>query len=278
MINELCHTLQKCDAIIIGAGAGLSTSAGLTYSGERFKTYFSDFIQKYHFKDMYSAGFYPYQTLEEFWAYWSRYIYYNRYVKVPLDTYQLLLQLVRKKDYFVLTTNVDHQFQNAGFDKERLFYTQGDYGLWQCATPCHQKTYNNETVVKEMIRQQKNMNIPSSLIPYCPQCGAPMTMNLRCDETFVQDKGWYAAQSRYMNFLTKHLHSHIIYLELGVGQNTPSIIKYPFWNATYKNDRAIYICINDNDVYCPDEIKKQSILIKADIHTIIDELIKKERI
>lgn len=272
-LKNLANHIKECEAIIIGAGSGLSSVAGLTYSGERFNKYFSDFINKYHLTDMYSAGFYPYESLEEYWAYWSRHIYYNRYIDAPKDTYQKLLQLVKDKDYFVLTTNVDHQFQKAGFDKKRLFYSQGDYGLWQCSKPCHQKTYDNKEIVEKMLLQQKDLKIPSSLIPYCPKCGAFMTMNLRCDQTFVQDEGWYQGQFRYNDFINKHRDLKIIYLELGVGQNTPVIIKYPFWNYTNSNKKATYVCINYGESFCPDEIKKQAILINGDIDQVINDLL-----
>lgn len=274
LIRKLADKIKESDAIIIGAGSGLSTSAGLTYSGKRFEKYFADFIEKYHLTDMYSAGFYPYQTLEEYWAYWSRHIYYNRYIEAPKKTYQKLLEIVKNKDYFVLTTNVDHQFQKSGFDLKRLFYTQGDYGLWQCSKPCHAKTYDNEKVVKQMIAQQKNMKIPTSLIPHCPKCGAPMTMNLRCDHTFVQDDGWYQAQLCYENFLQEHKGLKILYLELGVGGNTPVIIKYPFWQYTHKNKNATYACVNYGETICPKEIKNQSILIDADIDQVINDVLK----
>ena len=252
-ILKLSQAIKKCDAILIGAGAGLSSAAGLSYSGNRFKKYFNDFITKYHLQDMYSAGFYPYPSLEKYWAYWSRHIYYNRYLEAPKDTYKKLLNLLINKDYFVITTNVDHQFQIAGFIKEKLFYTQGDYGLWQCSKPCHQKTYDNYETVVTMIKQQHDLKIPSSLIPYCPICNAPMTMNLRCDKTFVQDSGWYHAQERYYHFLNKYHYSKIVYLELGVGYNTPGIIKYPFWQLTIENPKAIYACINQDIIDFPSE-------------------------
>lgn len=184
-IDRLREALDKADAVVIGAGAGLSTSAGFVYTGERFDRYFHDFAEKYHFNDMYSGGFYPYDTLEEHWAYWSRYIYINRYLDAPKPVYEKLLSLLKGKDYFVLTTNVDHCFQKAGFDKKRLFYTQGDYGLWQCSVPCHKKTYDNEKIVRQMMEQQKDMKVPSELIPRCPVCGAPMTMNLRADRQYL---------------------------------------------------------------------------------------------
>ena len=261
---------------MIGAGAGLSTSAGFTYTGERFQRYFGDFIAQYGFRDMYSGGFYPFDTPEEHWAYWSRYITINRYQEPPKPVYHDLLQLVRHKDYFVLTTNVDHCFQKAGFEKHRLFYTQGDYGLWQCSRPCHPKTYDNEAAVKAMFTEQKNRKIPSNLVPYCPVCGAPMTMNLRADDTFVEDAGWHAAARRYAEFLRHHEGMHILFLELGVGGNTPGIIKYPFWRMTAQNPKAIYACLNLLQAYCPEEIQPQSICIHADIGSILCKLLQGE--
>lgn len=266
--------LESSDAVIIGAGAGLSTSAGFEYSGKSFKERFGDFIEKYNFTDMYSAGFYPFETLEEYWAYWSRQVYYNRYDVRAGKVYTDLLELMKDKNYFVLTTNVDHQFQLAGFDKKRLFYTQGDYGLWQCSKPCHNKTYDNEDMVRKMIAEQKNLKIPSELVPYCPECGAPMTMNLRCDDTFVQDEGWYKACDRYNDFIRRHKDLNILFLELGVGGNTPGIIKYPFWQMSANNTKAIYACINLGQAVCPYDIKKQSICIDSDIGSVISDLIK----
>lgn len=273
-IDKLKNEIKTADAVLIGAGAGLSTSAGLTYSGERFMKYFSDFHQKYGINDIYSGGFYPYDTLEEYWAWWSRHIYYNRYDTDTGKVYLDLLKLAEEKDYFVLTTNVDHQFQLAGFDKQRLFYTQGDYGLWQCSQPCHQKTYDNEETVRKMIVQQNNMMIPTELIPHCPKCGRPMTMNLRCDDTFVQDEGWYAAANRYKEFLGRYRNSHILFLEIGVGMNTPVIIKYPFWRMTSENPNAVYCSINLSESICPTEIKAQSICISDDISCVLNDLIK----
>lgn len=271
-ISRLADELRSADAVVIGAGAGLSTAAGFTYSGERFSENFSDFIEKYGFRDMYSGGFYPFPTLEEHWAYWSRYIYINRYSDTENGTYKTLLRLVKDKDYFVLTTNVDHQFQKAGFDKKRLFYTQGDYGLFQCSVPCHNNTYDNEETITEMVRRQKNMRIPTDLIPVCPKCGNPMSMNLRADDTFVQDEGWHAASDRYSDFLRRHKGLHILFLELGVGFNTPAIIKYPFMQMTAENSNAVYACINLGECFCPDEISYRSVCIDGDIHEVLTEL------
>ena len=273
-IARLKRELDTADAVVIGAGAGLSTSAGFTYGGERFHRYFSDFEAKYGYHDMYSGGFYPYATPEERWAFWSRTIYINRYQDPPKPVYQDLLQLVRGKDYFVLTTNVDHCFQKAGFDKQRLFYTQGDYGLWQCSRPCHQKTYDNEAAVRKMFTQQRNLRVPSDLVPHCPVCGAPMSMNLRVDDTFVEDAGWHAAAGRYEAFLRSHQGQHLLFLELGVGGNTPVIIKYPFWNMTHQNPRATYACINLAEAYCPKEIQKQAICIDGDIGNVLHALLQ----
>ena len=264
-IKNLQTALSEADTVVIGAGAGLSTSAGFVYTGERFEKYFSDFAQKYGIQDMYSGGFYPFASPEEHWAYWSRYIYINRYMDAPKSVYDDLLKLVQDKDYFVITTNVDHCFQKAGFDKKRLFYTQGDYGLFQCSEPCCQETFENEAIIREMVKRQKNMKIPTELLPVCPHCGKPLTMNLRSDNKFVEDEGWHRAAERYENFLRTHAGQKILFLELGVGYNTPVIIKYPFWQMTAKNLNAIYACINQGQAVCPQEIQQQSICINADI-------------
>ena len=271
-LERLQAALQDCDAVVIGAGSGLSTAAGFTYNGERFEKYFSDFAAKYGIKDMYSGGFYPFATPEEHWAYWSRYIYINRYMDAPKPVYNDLLKLVQDKDYFVITTNVDHCFQKAGFDKKRLFYTQGDYGLFQCSEPCCQETFDNESVIRQMIERQENMKIPTELLPTCPHCGKPMTMNLRCDDTFVEDEGWHKAAERYENFLRTRAGGKILFLELGVGYNTPVIIKYPFWQMTAKNPNATYVCINQGQAVCPQEIEKRSICMDADIGQVLQSL------
>ena len=271
-IEQLRTALQDCDAMVIGAGSGLSTAAGFTYTGERFEKYFSDFAQKYGIQDMYSGGFYPFPTQEEFWAYWSRYIYINRYQDAPKLVYDDLLKLVQDKDYFVITTNVDHCFQKAGFDKKRLFYTQGDYGLFQCSEPCCQETFENETAIREMVTRQEDMKVPTELLPVCPHCGKPLTMNLRSDDKFVEDEGWHRAAERYENFLRTRTCGKILFLELGVGYNTPVIIKYPFWQMTAKNPNAIYACINQGQAVCPQEIKKQSICMDADLSAVITGL------
>ena len=289
-IQKLKERIQQADAVIIGAGAGLSTAAGFIYSGERFERYFSDFGKKYGFHDMYSGGFYPYSTQEEFWAYWSRYIWINRYMDAPKRTYEDLFRLVRNKDYFVLTTNVDHCFQKAGFDRKRLFYTQGDYGLFQCSKPCCKKTWDNEEMVRRMIISQgfvigedkaltlpegqtAAMRIPSELLPKCPNCGRPLTMNLRSDDKFVEDEGWQEAAAEYEAWLTAHQHQKVVWLEIGVGYNTPGIIKYNFWQQVYQNKQAVYACLNMEELPIPEAIRDRSIVIGGDSSQVIGELI-----
>lgn len=271
-IENLRDELNHADAIVIGAGAGLSTSAGFTYTGRRFYDNFGDMSERYGYKDMYSGGFYSYETLGEMWAFWARYIMVNRYQDPPKPVYDKLLDLVANKDYFVLTTNVDHCFQRAGFDKQRLFYTQGDYGLWQCSEPCHQKTYDNEETVRAMYAEEKDMKVPLELVPRCPVCGKPMTMNLRSDMTFVEDEGWHVAAERYRKYLRNHKAGHILFLELGVGGNTPSIIKYPFWRMTNDTKGAVYACVNYGEAFVPEEITDRAIAIDGDIGEVIHYL------
>lgn len=271
-IKRLQEDLTRADAILIGAGSGLSTSAGFTYSGPRFERYFADFKAQYGIEDMYSGGFYPFPTPEEYWAWWSRHIYYNRYVDIPKPVYSDLISLIQGKDYFVLTTNVDHCFQKAGFDKQRLFYTQGDYGLFQCSQPCHLKTYDNEETIRQMLAAQKDMKIPTALIPHCPVCGRPMTVNLRSDEKFVEDAGWHRAARRYAEFIQRNEGLRVLYLELGVGTNTPGIIKYPFWVATAEHPSAVYACINAHEAYAPPQLGQRAICIQRDIAAVLSDL------
>lgn len=285
-MKKLKSEIDSADALVIGAGAGMSTAAGFTYTGARFDKYFSDFSQKYGFIDMYSGGFYPYPKKEIFWAYWARYIYINRYMDTPKNTYQKLYELVKDKDYFVITTNVDHCFQKAGFDKKRLFYTQGDYGLFQSVNPDIQITFDNEEWVMNAMEAQGfvrnevgifevpsegniKMEIPTELIPKCPVDGSPVTTNLRADDGFVEDEGWHKASAAYSDFLRRHEALHVLYLELGVGSNTPVIIKYPFWQMTSANPKAVYACLNFGESYCPKEIENQSICIDGDIDEIL---------
>ena len=284
-VIEFQEVLDQTDTVLIGAGAGLSTAAGFAYGGEPFRRYFADFDEKYGFHDMYSGGFYPFPTLEEHWAYWSRFVFLNRYCDPPKPVYKNLLELVKGKDYFVLTTNVDHCFQKAGFDKHRLFYTQGDYGLWQCSKSCHNKTYDNGDIIRQMVEAQgfqvtgqgmelltgtvSKMAVPTELVPHCPKCGAPMAMNLRADHTFVQDEGWYTAAGRYDDFVRRHKNTPVLYLELGVGMNTPGIIKYNFWRQVYQNPKANYICINKGQSYAPREIANRSICLDMDAAQVL---------
>ena len=289
-VRKLKEKIQNAEAIVLGAGAGLSTAAGLSYSGERFQKYFFDFAKKYPIQDIYSGGFFPFESPEEFWAWWSRHIYFNRYIDAPSDVYGNLKKIVEGKDYFVLTTNVDHQFQRAGFEKERLFYTQGDYGLFQSSRPTVAKTYDNQEIVEKMLEAQGfvrdnegifqlpedkklKMSIPTELIPICPDDGLPMTMNLRTDENFVEDAGWKMAAKRYQDFPHSHKGKHVLYWELGVGMNTPVIIKFPFWQYTEENPNAYYACLNLGEAGCSREISERSICLNADIGQVLRDLL-----
>ena len=288
-IERLRAALADADAIVIGAGAGLSTSAGLTYSGERFERYFFDFAEKYDISDMYSGGFYPFPDDETRWAWWARHIYFNRYIDPPKPVYKRLLELVKDRNTFVITTNVDHQFQRAGFDKERLFYTQGDYGLFQSVNPAIQETFDNEDwttramAAQGFVRDANGvfqlpedgriaMRVPSALIPRCPTDGSDVVMNLRSDDSFVEDEGWHRASASYADFLRRHEAGRVLYLELGVGANTPVIIKYPFWQMTAENPKATYACLNYSEAFCPREIEGQSLCVNSDIGALLDKL------
>ncbi len=290
-LEKLKREIETADAVVIGAGAGLSTSAGFIYTGERFEKWFQDFIREYGIRDMYSGGFYPYPAKEIFWAYWARYIYINRYLDPPKPVYQNLMSLVKDKDYFVVTTNVDHCFQKAGVDRERLFYTQGDYGLFQSTDAENHKTYQNETWVMQAMEAQgfckneegiyvipKNgrisTEIPAEMVPRCPDDGKEMIMNLRSDDNFVEDEGWHKASAAYSDFLREHEGMHILFLEIGVGNNTPVIIKYPFWEMTKENRNAVYACLNYSEACCPTQIEKQSILIDGDSGDVIKKILQ----
>lgn len=287
-IERLKKEIESADAIVIGTGAGLSTAAGLTYSGERFDRYFGDFAARFGIQDIYSGGFYPFPDEETRWAWWARHIYYNRYIDPPKDVYGKLLSLLDGKDYFVITTNVDHQFQRAGFDKKRLFYTQGDYGLFQSVNPANQNTYDNEEWVMQAMEAQGfvmdadgvyqvpqsgvSMKIPTALIPKCPDDGSKVTMNLRADDSFVEDEGWHKASAAYAEFIRRHEKLHTLYLEIGVGANTPVIIKYPFWAMTAENPKAVYACLNYNESFCPKQIEQQAVCIDGDTWEVLKKL------
>lgn len=273
-LERLRGVLDAADAVVVGAGAGLSTAAGFSYGGERFRRHFADFEERFGIHDMYSGGFFPFPTREVFWAFWSRMIWLNRYTEDPKPTYRNLRRLLKGREHFVITTNVDHRFQAVGFSKERLFYTQGDYGLLQCSKPCHQETYDNETLIREMLERQEGMHVPTELLPTCPHCGRPLVPNLRSDDTFVEDEGWHAAAERYHRFLREHKQGRVLYLELGVGYNTPVIIKYPFWRMTQANLEATYACVNFGEAVCPQEIAERSICLNADIDRVIRDLLE----
>ena len=287
--ERLKTALAAAEAVVIGAGAGLSTSAGLTYSGERFERYFFDFRERFGITDMYSGGFYPFPDEETRWAWWARLIFFNRYIDPPKPVYRDLLALVKEKDWFVITTNVDHQFQRAGFDRDRLFCTQGDYGLFQSADGRDRQTWGNEDWVRKAMAAQGfaadengvfqapedrrlSMRLPRELLPETPD-GGPVAMNLRVDDTFAEDDDWQLASARYAAFLRAHEGRRVLFLELGVGGNTPVIIKYPFWAMTEENPRAVYACLNYHEALCPKKIEKRSVCIGGDTGEALRQLL-----
>jgi len=272
-INKLKEVFQNADAIIVGAGAGLSSSAGYDFGGERLQKYFGDFVEKYGMKDMYTGCFADFETNEERWAYWSRWAWINRYEPIPKDTHKKLLKLLEEKDYFVLTTNIDHTFQRAGFSKEHLCYTQGDFGLFQCSKPCHTDTYDNYATLQKMVQKEKNMSVPTELIPHCPKCGREMDFNLFWDDTFVRDKGWHIAHKRYTDYIEQHKKGKVLYLELGVGFNSPGVIKVPFWNMAAENPDAVFASVNLTLPCYPEVLEHRSIVIQDDIDHVIENLI-----
>ena len=273
-IRSAARYLQEADYVLIGAGAGLSTAAGLTYSGKRFQDNFKEFIEKYGMQDMYSAGFYPFGTEEERWAYWCRHSYVNRIEPPAMPLYEQLFAMVKDKDYFVLTTNVDHQFQKAGFQNERIFATQGDYGRIQCMKGCHPKTYDAVSMFTQMNQAQKDCKISSYMVPRCPVCGGPMAMNLRCDQYFVEDEAWTQAAENYGRYLKQLKKGNVLLLELGVGFNTPSIIRFPFEKLVRENKNVNLVRLNLDEAVIPESFGKRGIGINRDLCESLDDIRK----
>lgn len=276
-IERAKNWIKNADAILIGAGAGLSTSAGLEYAGKRFENNFKDFIQKYHFTDMYTAGFYDFHTEEEKWAFWAKHMYVNDIGIGATKLYKDVLELMKNKKYFVITTNVDDQFYKAGVDKAKVFATQGSYRYIQCKEACHNQLYDATELVKEMVEKTKDCKIPIELVPVCPVCpvcGEKMDVHVRVDANFVQDDDWYKQDEKYGEFLDNTKDKNVVLLELGVGFNTPGIIRIPFEQMTYQNANWKLIRINKNESSTFLDINDKSILIQGDIKEIVDLLLK----
>lgn len=272
ILNKIKDYINNADAIVLGAGSGLSTASGYIYSGKRFMDNFKYMYDLYGYKDMYSAGFHNFKTKEEYFGYYAKFVILNRYSDIGLDLYKKLYKIVENKNYFVITTNVDHLFQKSGFSKDRLFYTQGDYGLFQCSKPCLNITYDNEKQIRVMYNSLINNKIPSSLISRCPNYNRVMTFNLRSDDTFVENEGWHKAKDRYEKFINDNKNKKILFLELGVGYNTPVIIKYLFMRLTYMLDNARYVAINNSYDELPLEIKDKGIYLNANLEDVITKL------
>ncbi|MCI8508515.1 MAG: Sir2 silent information regulator family NAD-dependent deacetylase [Lachnospiraceae bacterium] len=277
-IRLAAKMIKASDMVLIGAGAGASAAAGLTYSGKRFTVNFSEFIEKYGFAnmpDMYAAGFYPFPTEEAKWGYWSKHSMINRFLPPALPLYQMLYQMVQGKEHFVLTTNVDHQFQKAGFADENIFATQGDYGMIQCEKGCHAKTYDAEELFRQMEQARHDCVIPSYMIPKCPVCGGNMAMHLRCDQYFVEDKHWHEAAARYEAFLERMADQKTVLLELGVGFNTPAIIRFPFEKMMREYHHFSLIRLNLKEAFIPKSVKERAVGINMDMEQVIAHLCKK---
>ena len=271
-IIQAKQAIKQADYIIIGAGSGLSTAAGLLYSGEKFEKDFKEFIEKYHLDNLYSASFYEFKTQEEKWAFFAKMIKLNRYNEKTLKLYQELYEIVKNKEYFVLSTNVDGQFYNSGFDKDKVFEVQGDYSYLQCENACHNKLYNNKELVEKWLRNTKNCKIPSDLVMKCPVCGGNMDMNLRKDANFVQDENWYRQSEKYEDFLSRSKGKNVVLLEIGVGFNTPGIIRFSFEQMTANIEKTTLIRINKDYPNPMLEIENKTISFDEDTNKIIEDL------
>lgn len=276
-IGKAAEIIDKAEYILVGAGAGLSAAAGLTYSGKRFTDNFKEFIEKYGMKDMYSAGFYPFPSEEARWGYWSKHVYVNRIEPEALPLYKKLYELVKNKRYFVLTTNTDHQFYKAGFGTDNIFATQGDYGLIQCQKGCHQKTYDDIDMIKQMDQARRDCLVPSYMVPKCPVCGGPMAMNLRCDRYFVEDEAWHNAERRFGDFIEECHNGEVALLELGAGFNTPTIVRFPFERMVRENKNMRLIRLNLNEAIVPESFGERAIGINRDMNESITDIIDRAR-
>lgn len=277
-IMQAADMIQKADYVLMGAGAGLSTAAGAVYGGTWFEKNFKEFKEKYgngpYMQDMYSAGFHPYPDEESFWGYWSKQAILGGIDLDVTPLYKDILKLLKDKRTFCLSTNADGQFRKAGYKEEQIFCTQGDYFHIQCQKACHQRTYNAVKLFKQMDQARKNCQIPTYMVPKCPICGGPMTMNLRCDQYFVQDEAWYQAEKRFGDFLNEALKSQkkLLLLELGVGFNTPTIIRFPFEKLVKENKQVNLIRLNLNEAVIPESIEQQAVGINKDIKQTIKDL------
>ena len=295
-IKEIREAIKDAEYIIIGAGAGLSTAAGLEYGGQRFIDNFSDYISKYQMTDMYTAGFYPFETLEEKWGYWSKHIYINDVGAEGTRLYEKLHELVKDKQYFVITTNVDNQFTKSGFPSNKVYATQGSYNYFQCSKACHDSLYKNTGIIKEMVDNiDEELKIPGDMVPYCPKCGEPLDTNLRKDSYFVEDVYWHKQKEAYQKFLNEAKNHKTVLLEFGVGFNTPAIIRFPFESMTEKMPEwtlvrfnleylQVAVKVNGNwklvpfdllgNYSLPNDFNKRYIPVSEDIETVVDELLK----
>lgn len=272
-LERVSAALAKTPAVLIGGGAGLSAAAGIDYSGDAFRRAFADYIARYGFSDLYSSGFYPFPTEAERWAYWARHVDYAAVKPPAMPLYVRLLELVRGKEYFVITTNVDAQFEKAGFAPERLFAVQGDYREMQCANACHRKVYSNLDAVQRILETTQDLTIPAGSVPRCPVCGGRMEMHLRIDEHFIEDEKWHRAARRYEEFLAGHAKGETVLLELGVGFNTPTIIRYPFEELAFFNRGALLVRLNRENIPLRLPIQSRTVTITEPMQAVVAQLL-----
>lgn len=271
--SKIKELIKNADAILIGAGAGLSSSAGIDYSKYSFSKNFPELVKAYGMTDMYTSSFYDFDSEEERWSYWAKHINYSFIAPPPLKTYKELYELVKNKNYFVITTNVDGQFEKSGFDKTRVFEVQGSYGKMQCSVGCHNRVYDNTKLVKKMLECKDNLKIDKELIPKCPVCGKNMEINIRKDSFFIEDDNWHYLNDNYEKFIKNNIDKKMILIELGVGFNTPGIIRYPFDQLAYKYDNVTLIRINNKYPEILLKSKGKSISIAEDCTEAIKMLL-----
>lgn len=266
----LIELVDEAEAIVIGIGAGMSAAAGFTYVGKRFTDAFPDFISKYRFFDMLQASLFEYEDLQEYWAFQSRFSLLNFFDQPVGQAYLNLRKIIKGKNYHIITTNADNAFYAAEYDMDKVFRIQGEYGLWQCVNHCHQQTYQNEALIREMVEKQSHMKVPKELVPYCPKCGAPLEVNKRTIEKgMVEDSHFHEQKHRYEQFINDNNGKKVLYLEIGVGHTTPQLIKQPFQQMTEDNEQALFVTMNQKDYFIPRNIRSRTIRLDKDIAEIL---------
>lgn len=268
-IAILLEKIEQSDAICIGAAAGMSTASGQRHhyeSDSNFKKYFSEFEKKYGFQGTFNGFYYPYKTAEERGAFMITALKLQFDLPVG-ETYENLYELVKNKNYFVVTTNQDMQFHHL-FPDEKVGTIQGDNAYFQCRRPCHDGLYSSREIVERLYEKIKDCKIPSELIPRCPKCGGELEPWVR-GYTFLEGKKYKEQYKKWEDFLHNNLHKKILFLELGVGRMTPMFIREPFWNFTDQLPQAYYVAVNPKDACMPEELEGKGTIIYEDIAAVL---------